>query len=186
MSTRCSRCLHPGIFVFVGLLLAGPALADGTGERSYLDDSRQRLSVEGQRVEIQVRIALREAQGLLQKSQKDRAVARLQKALALLEDDTALPDGRRGRLVSVVKDRIRVAQADPPPDNDQSDKRLVRARRKADTERQADDAKAIRRALDGISDLQKNGKYAEARRKARDLARDYPDNPAAQVATRNV
>jgi hypothetical protein len=184
----CSRCLRRGILALLGLLLAGTAFADGTRDRDSgsLDEARQRLSIEGQKVELQVRIALREAQSLLFKKQADKAVARLTKALALLEQDDALPEGRRGRLISMVKDRIRVAQADPAPDTTRSDKPLVEARRKEDAERRAAEAKKIRRDLDAISDLQKNGKNAEARRRARELARDYPDNPVAQVATRNV
>ncbi|HEV3255474.1 MAG TPA: hypothetical protein VG013_01215 [Gemmataceae bacterium] len=188
MSTASSRRLRRGIVALVGLLLAGPAFADGTRARGsgYLDEARQRLSVEGQKVEMKVRTALREAQSLLLKKAQDKAVARLKKALALLEEDDALPEGRRGRLISMVKDRIRVAQADPEPETARDDKPLVEAKRKEDVERRAAEAKKIQRALDAISDLQKNGKNAEARRRARELARDYPDNPAAQVATRNV
>src|SRR5947209_16108918 len=122
MSIRSSQGLCRGIAFLVGVLLTGPAFADGGG---LLDEARQRLSVEGQRTEMQVRIALREAQSLLLKKEPDRAVARLQKALAVLEDDTALPEGRRGRLISMVKDRIRVAQADPAPETTRSDKPLV-------------------------------------------------------------
>ena len=188
MSVMCSPCLRRPVLALVGLLLAGTAFADGTRDRGSgaLDEVRQRLSVEGQKVEMQVRIALREAQNLLAKKQTDEAVARLKKALSLLEEDDALPEGRRGRLISMIKDRIRVAQADPLPETARSDKPLVDARRKEEVERRAAEAKKIQRALDAISDLQKNGQNAEARRRARELARDYPDNPAAQVATRNV
>src|SRR5207253_8494315 len=119
-----------------GLLLAGPALADGTRDR-YADEARQRLSVEGQRVEAQVRTALRESQSLLLKKEQDKAVARLQKALTLVEDDTALPEGRRARLISMLKDRLRVAKAEPAPEGATSDKPLVEARRKDDAERLA-------------------------------------------------
>ncbi|HEV3259803.1 MAG TPA: hypothetical protein VG013_23245 [Gemmataceae bacterium] len=189
MSTAHSYTPRRGILLasaVVGLLLAGPAFADGTRDRAYLDETRQRLSVEGQKTAMQVRMALREAQGLLMKKEQDKAVARLKKALAMLEEDTALPEGRRGRLISMLKDRIRVAQADPAPETTLSDKPLVDARRKEDAERHAAEGRKIQRALETINDLQKNGNNAEARRRARELARDFPDNPTAQVATRNV
>jgi len=189
MSTARAYKLRLGVLLaaaVVGLVLAGPALADGTRDRGYADEVRQRLSVEGQRVEAQVRSALREAQSLLQRREPDKAVVRLQKALAMLEDDTALPENRRARLISMLKDRIRVAQAGPTAEAAISDKPLIEAKRKDDAERRAADAGKIQRALDAISELQKNGRNAEARRQARELARDFPDNPAARVANRNV
>src|SRR5438105_3256568 len=73
MSNTRSHCPHRRIFVLLGLLLAGPGFADAPRDRGSLDDGRQRLSVEAQRVEAQVRAAVREAQSLILRKQQDKA-----------------------------------------------------------------------------------------------------------------
>ena len=119
----------------------------------------------------------------------NRALAHLKKALAALEDDTSLTPARRDTLTRMLKDRIRVTQANasiaPPATSD--DNRLEStARRNAEAERasRAGTDQAVHGDL--VRQLQSEGKTAEANQLARQLAAAYPDSPAVQAAVRST
>src|SRR5262249_10500087 len=56
--------------------------------------------------------------------------------------------------------------------------------RRADEAARAQEQEAIDRSLGNIRRLQVQGRYEEANRMARDLARQYPNNPAATAMAR--
>src|SRR5436853_2541605 len=96
-----------------GVLVAGPLAAQpGPGQGNYIDQIRRQNEVVAQKMEADVRAALREAQRL-SASDPDKAIERLKRILATLEGDTSLPESRRDALVRMIQDRIRVTEAAP-------------------------------------------------------------------------
>lgn len=170
--------------VFVGALLAGSftplALVAQSPIREpgkdLLDETRRRLEIAAQKAEADVRAALLEAQRPT--TSPEKAVALLKNALAQLEAETALTPQRKQALVRVLQDRIRVMSAEanrlPGP--------MPSADRRPTDRSKNDDQAEITLTLKVIADLQKERKFAEARRLAEDLARRHPDNPAVQAA----
>src|SRR5262245_20854213 len=113
MSCTIIRCATVWLSLVVSFVVAACALAQTPRQRNRdaLDDFRRRQDVAAQKVEFEVRVALRAAQQLAQKD-PDKAVERLEKVLAELDEDTKLPEKRREALKRMLKDRIRVIQAD--------------------------------------------------------------------------
>jgi hypothetical protein len=95
-----------------GFLLASTLPAQGPAgrEADALDQARRLAEVAAQRVESDVRAALREAERL-SISHPEEALAQLKRVLAQVEDDTALSEKRRETLKRLLKDRIRVTAA---------------------------------------------------------------------------
>jgi hypothetical protein len=154
------------------ILALGVAARAQARDGDVPDKARRAEAIAAQKVEGEIRDALLEAQRRIA-GDRAKAVAILKKALALLDDDTALPEGRRTSLRSMLKDRIRVAETDPGRDADgaRDDDRRAAAERKA-----AEQA-AIDSQIQAIRDLQREGKVSEANRLAHQLARKYPGNP---------
>jgi hypothetical protein len=75
-----------------------------------LDQTRRRQEVAVQKLESDVRAALREAERLIP-SDPDKAMDLLKGMLSQVEDDTLLSEKRRETLKRLLKDRIRVATA---------------------------------------------------------------------------
>jgi hypothetical protein len=165
---RCRGAL--GLSV-VALAVAAEAVArDRDGDPP--DKARHAEVVAAQKVAGEIRGALLEAQRSIA-TDRAKAVAILKKkALALLESDTALPEGRRASLRSMLKDCIRAAETDPGRDSDRArdDERRTAAERKA-----AEQA-AIDSQIQAIRDLQRAGRVSEANRLAHQLARKCPGN----------
>src|SRR5262249_60633764 len=92
-----------------GLLLI--TAAAGQAPRDQPDDFagqiRRANEIAAQKLEADIRTALREAQRLTP-SDPAQAVERLKSALARLTDDTALAQERREALKRMLRDRIRV------------------------------------------------------------------------------
>jgi hypothetical protein len=192
MSQARLRRLSPGV-VAVGLLLVGLPLA-GRGaaqegpakDESYLEQVRRRNEVAAQRVEAEVRSAMRAAQRL-SATDPAGAVEALKTTLARLETDDTLPDDRRSGLVRAVKDRIRVTEslarratprAEPRPQGTPA--------RRSPTDSRLTEGQTLSLSLQAVRGLLKDGQVAEARRQVEDLARRYPDNPAVLAARRTV
>jgi hypothetical protein len=169
----------------VSSLIIGKAGAQTPAERSRdaLDQVRRLTEVAAQKIETEVRSALRDAQRLML-TNPAQAVTRLKKTLGAVEEDTALTQQRRDKLVSMIRDRIRVTEGFANRGSDQNDTRLDSAARRAEEERRAAEQEKVRRTLDTIRDLQKAGDPEEARRQAKQLSQRHPDNPAAQSAGR--
>ncbi|HMC64622.1 MAG TPA: hypothetical protein VKI65_06760, partial [Gemmataceae bacterium] len=113
MSCTSIRCRTVWLSFVITFVVAACALAQTPRQRNrdVLDDFRRRQDVAAQKVEFEIRVALRAAQQLAQKD-PDKAIERLEKVLAELEEDTKLPEKRREALKRMLKDRIRVIEAD--------------------------------------------------------------------------
>jgi hypothetical protein len=150
----------------IGLVVAALALAQPPADRT-----------EAQRAaEAEVQRAVRQTETLAQ-ADPGRAEERLENLLARLDADTALPEARREALQRLVKDRLRVmrVRAESGP-----------ALRQTEADRRDTEARSAQRLLEAIKKLQKEGKLADAGKKARELAGRQPDNPAAQAMKRTT
>jgi hypothetical protein len=167
------------------LLAAAPAAgqAPRNPDRGYLDQVRRLTEVAAQKVEDDVRGAVLEAQRLAA-SDPARAGERLKKALTALENDTALTAGRRDTLVRMLKDRLRVYQAEADRGADRADRQQQALGRRTEDSQRLSQEERIRQALNHVSGLQREGRTDEANRQAGDLARRYPNNPAVQASGR--
>jgi hypothetical protein len=190
MSVMIGRRLRQVLAVASLALAAGlpPAAAPAQGQAprgsDLLEQYRNRNAVAGQQLENEIHDAVVDAQRLAQ-ADPAKAVDRLKRALARLDDDTVLTPTRRDSLVRDLKERIRVYEANaargPSRDGDKTVKDAVR--KDAEDRRTADDEK-VAQQISSIQALRKDGKYREATDLAADLGKRYPNNPAAQVAAR--
>jgi hypothetical protein len=164
-----------------------PARAQSTGDRrgDYLDQVRNMNDIAAQKIETEVRSTLRATQRLVF-SDPAKALERLKQTLAMLQDDTVLSEGRRATLIRVVKDRIRVAQAGPDTSTPGDSRKAQVASRQAEQAQDKAGGQSVQKSLENIRKLQQDGKTAEASRQAAELARNNPDNPAAQAASRQA
>jgi hypothetical protein len=107
-----SRLLLTAVFLASTCLSTAALPAQETAGRAAdtLDQVQRTLAVAAQKLESDVRAALREAERLAA-SRPDEAIVQLQRALAQVEDSTALSEKRRETLMRLLKDRIRVTAA---------------------------------------------------------------------------
>jgi hypothetical protein len=168
-------------FLAVGAALSAAA-PPATGEKDILDEARRREDVAQQKAEGDFRAALVEM-SKLEGSNPARAAERLRKMLSVLEDDTALPVAKRQAWQRVVKDRIRVAEAEAAraakgeAENAANDAR--KDARKAQEDQKARDDELNKRDAAAIRDLMKAGRTEEAQQKAAEIARRNPDSSYA-------
>lgn len=173
--------------LLAGLSLGGGLFAQQPGQK-LLDQTRRLNSVAAQKLEADVRGALFQAQRMAA-TDPEKATDRLKATLALLEDDTTLPEAKRDSLIRVVKNRIEALKngADPKA---LSEKEVQATIRRAENRKEADDKSAedesIRRGLANVVELQKDGKIADAKKAADELAKKYPKNPAAANLARTA
>jgi hypothetical protein len=120
-------------------------------------------------------------------SHPDKAVERLQKIQAFLDDDTTLPPSKRSALKRMLKDCIRVARVDPGAKDNQKKPATISARR-AEQDRVAAESeqRRISKALEAIRNLQGEGKTGQASREAGELANQQPHNNSVQAAERSA
>jgi hypothetical protein len=172
--------------IVLTMALAGYSVAQNATENSkdYLEQVRRQNEIAAQKLEGDVRIALREAQRLAN-SDPAKATECLQSILRDLDNDSALRPDRRDQLIRQVKERLRVVERQsqaavgkrqPAPAPVSSPVQPVRSSGASD----------IAQSLQAIRALQADGRLDEARQQADDLARRYPDNPAAIAARRNL
>lgn len=169
-------------------LLLGSAAGGQTptdDPKAYLEHVRRLNEVAAQKIEGDVRAALREAQRLA-RTDTGAAAEMLGRVLRDLDADTSLTQARRDQLAKTVSERIRQLGRTPERIAERREaapplpprRPLANARQPADEE--------IGRSLRTIRSLQRDGRLAEARQRAEELARQLPDNAAAQAARRNV
>jgi hypothetical protein len=170
-------------FLLASFLIPCAALGQTKSKDELLDRQRRLLEISGQKLEGEIRSLLREVQRLTVKN-PSQAVEKLKVALAKLEDDSALDPKRRETLVRVIKDRIRVTQIPDPPAENAAKSEI--ARQRDQKKRKAADQEEIKRSIDSIRDLRKEGNLDEANRRANELIRQHPDSPAAQAAARTA
>jgi hypothetical protein len=181
------RSVLGALAVFVAGL--APAVADppAPGDGDLLDQARRREQVAAQKVEADFRTALIELHKLAA-TDPARAAERCKKVLAVLEEDTVLSEHKREAWKRMLKDRIRVLEAEAAgAARDEAAKadRTIRAeeRRGAD-DRKAREQAQLRDDLDRARQLQKEGRGDEAQRLADDVARRHPTSPAADASRR--
>jgi hypothetical protein len=188
---RSSRyCLLSSASFAVALLLT-PILAaqsaSGDGRSDYLRQVRLMTEVAAQKMETDVRAALREAQRV-GKTDPAAAAEALKQVLVTVEQDSVVPPARRDILAKALRDRIaalekqskRPAVAPPPPPPS------VNPRRRAEEESRAAEYQKIRAAMERIQSLRKDGQTEEARRHAEELAKQYAADPTLQAAERTA
>src|SRR5439155_10509030 len=95
------RLLVGGGFLFVGLITAVPALAQSEGKDDLSDRQRRLQEVQAQKIDADVRTALREATNLADPVQALEKLRALQSKLA---DDSTLTAKRKETLIRVIKD----------------------------------------------------------------------------------
>jgi len=147
-----------------------------------LAEAKARLAVEAQRIELEIKQAESDARKL-GRTNPALAAEKLRAIIANLENEQALPAAKRESLVRTLKYALRDLERDA------ADLRAgrgidpavsgLRGPRGEDPQVQTDAAK-INRTLQEIRALQQAGKTTEAAQLANDLARQFPNNPAAQ------
>jgi hypothetical protein len=175
-----------------GLLLvlgAGRAQAQKTGDSDLADQAKRAASVAAQKTEGEIRSAVLDAQKLFP-TDRARAIGRLKKALALLDDDTTLSDSRRASLQHMLRDRIRVFETDAAraveKEDEKAERKAADRDRRAEEDRRAAEEKIIQRNIDTVRELQKEGRTEDARQVARKLAARYPGNKEVQALIRSM
>lgn len=185
MSTTRMECRRWGIAAAVTLFLATAGAAQPP-QNDLLEQARRREEVARQKIEADLREGLRDAEKLAAKDPAN-AIERLKGLLAVVENDTALAQERRERLQRMLKDRIRVTEADPanvpaqPPKNDPEARGA--ARRILD-EQLASERERLRREMEALRQKQGTSSTQDTSKQAADLARRNPTNPAAQANSR--
>jgi hypothetical protein len=159
--------------------------AAADGKNDLLDQTKRQQEVAAQKAESDIRASLVAAEKLAS-TVPTKAVQLLKDAQSKLEDTNELSEARRTVLKRVFADRIRVTEAmiDQAKQDakEKAEKDAKDSTQKADdAERKADEEK-IKRDLATIRVLRDAGKTDEANRQADELARRYPNNPAAQAS----
>jgi hypothetical protein len=170
----------------LSLLAAGAVASAGDppaqGGKDILDEAHRREQVAVQKAEADFRAALVEM-NKMENANPARAADRLKKMLGILEEDTVLPAAKREAWKRVVKDRIRVCEAQAnhkdAEDGDKPARDVKREERRLLDEQKERDAETKKKDFRDAANLMKDGKYDEARK----ITDRYPDSPAA-VASR--
>lgn len=164
------------------LAVCGTARGQLSRDGDLLEQARRLREVAAQRLEADVRDALRQAQSL----EPAKAVALLRHTLASVEQDTSLSAERRDALKGMLLVRLRALGADlrttPAPDT--TGRAIQDANRRAEDLARSQEQEQIDRSMATIRSLQSQGRFDEADRMSRDLVRRFPSNLAAQAAAR--
>lgn len=172
-----------------GALFVTALAAQSTRDDDLLQRARQMNQIAAQKMEEDVRSALRDVQKLTSTDPR-QAVEILNKTLQALDADTSLADDRRDQLKRSVRDRLRIAQLAaaraPAIDNYRGERQVLIQGRRADEERQEMDRFRLQQQLTEIRSMEKDGRREEASRLANELATRYPDNPAVEAMRRNM
>jgi hypothetical protein len=170
------------VAIGAGGMLAAAALAQPPAN-GYLEQMQRVNAVLAQKTEAGVRSALLEAQNLAAKDPA-KAADRLQKTIRQLEADASLTAERRDRLIGMVRRRIDALQSSDPAAALGEKELQAKIRRIEDNKaqvRHSEDDEKVRQGVNEVAALQKDGKAAEAKRRAGELAKQYPSHPVAQT-----
>jgi hypothetical protein len=181
-SGSCRRLLLAVFSVLAAGAVASAGDPPAQGGKDVLDEARRRDQVAEQKAESDFRAALVEM-NKLENANPARAADRLKKMLGILEDDTVLPAAKREAWKRVLKDRIRVCEAQADHKGKDDADKVVRDvkhedRRVLDEKKERDD-EAKKKDFKDAANLMKDGRFDEARK----ITDKYPDSPAA-AATR--
>jgi len=179
------RILFPGCLVATLILpnsIFGQTSEKKTGS-DLLEQNRRLNEIAAQKLEADVKEALREGDRLMAKEPAKAAVS-LRKALIQLEDDTVLSENRRETLQRIIQARIRIAEAAAKKEKDTTQPSTGKNRPEDDPA--IFKPENIGKTLETIRNLQKEGRNDDARRLAEELARHYPDHPVVQATLRSI
>jgi hypothetical protein len=158
--------------------LALPASAQVPGSSGgTLESARKMREVAAQKLEADVRQTLRDAG----RRPDTAAVERLEKLLEQVEDSPDLSDARRVALRRSLQDQVRVLQVRESP----SEVELARSGRRDGDLQQAREAEEMKRLVEGVRQLQRTGRGAEAARQAGALSGRQPGSPTAEALRRS-
>jgi hypothetical protein len=187
MKNLNSRWLKVVGSTLVATVLGVPTvIAQNNGQRGddVLEQTKRAQIVAGQKVESQIRAALIEAQRLAA-TDPVKAVERLYETFLLLDGDNVLPESRREALKRVVKDRVRVIEAEKTRSTTEAGLRnnatAFAETRRGDEGRQSAEQADITRTLATIRELREAGKFDEAKRLSEELFRRQADVPAVRA-----
>jgi general secretion pathway protein D len=168
----------------LSLAKASFAQPPDNGDNDLLDQMRRMERVAAQKLEADVRRALREAERLI-RTDRAKAVECLKGALAQLEDDRTLSQERRESLKRMLKDRIRVTES-TTADAQSGTINSVKNRPGSEGNHRVVDQEKARQRLKTIQELQEEGKTEAASREASGLAQQHPQDTVAQAAERTT
>jgi hypothetical protein len=175
-----SASLLSAVFLSAGGARAQTPREDG---KDLIEKARRMDEIAAQKVESEIRAAFRDADRAFAPDPSG-AAERLRRALSMAQDDTALPQGRRDIFVRALQFRIRLAESVAKQAEERNAARVAGRNIRLEEDRRLSDQERITRSLDTIRTLRKEGRMAEAKRLAEDLARQHPDNQAVMAANR--
>jgi hypothetical protein len=179
--------LRAGVALVCTTLTQGLAQAQTGQDKGWdlLDQMRREEKVADQKVALELRSALAEADKLAL-ANPDKALERLQETIKVLEQDTTSAADSRQAALRKLNDRVRKVRADMARANDRANekdkKEQANADRKIDQERFSQDVAEIRARLAVIRNMQDEGKDAAAARDAGAFAKQEPRNIPAQAS----
>ncbi|HLW64416.1 MAG TPA: hypothetical protein VKS79_03790 [Gemmataceae bacterium] len=169
----------------LALLMAPLALAQQPRD-PLLEDARRRQEIATQKAELDVKSALKEAAS----ARAVEALTLLKRTLDRVESNVDIAPTNKDTMVRTLKERIRITEMSAKMTTEQAiaeaQKSAKANTRTAEADKQKAEREKIRVGINEIVQLQGKGLNAEADRKARDLAAQYPDNPAAKVMGTNA
>jgi hypothetical protein len=174
----CVLVLSGGVIVSGTMSAAPPAKQ----KKEDLDRIGAIATVAGQKAENDVRVAIN---GAMTSKSREKAVEILTGARNKVENNQALPEARRASLVKMLNARIKAFEAEPDPKamtQGEIDKAIRTYSDRIEDDKKKAEQKRLQDSLKELLDLQANGKLEAARAKAKELAREFPGNPAAQAS----
>jgi len=177
-STRLTlqKCLVPSVCL---MLLSGAAPGYAQSEPDLLDQVRRREKVAADKLEMELRLALKEVQKFTN-TDPAKALDLLKRQLAQLEADSVLPPERRQALLRMLRDRIRVTELQVRESPNDREGQGASAAGKGPIR----EGKTIQEQIRSIEQLQRDGQQAQAKRQADELARRFPQSGATQALDR--
>jgi hypothetical protein len=186
MTRLASRTIATLLFL-VATAIAVRADEPARGAGDILDEAQKREQIAIQKAESEFRTALIELHKVAA-ADPARGAERLKSMLAVLEEDTVLPAAKRDAWKRMLKDRIRALQeeavAKAKDDIDRAERLAKHEEERNAAARLAAEDEKFKDGLKSIERLQKEGKSADAARVADEMAKRYPNNPAAAYASR--
>jgi hypothetical protein len=150
------------ISMTAALFLTATGFAQAQRDSDLLDQVRRMEKVKADKIEADLRSTLQEVQRLTP-ANSAKAVERLKTALVQIEDDTILPEARRMVLIRMLKDRIRVTEADAKP-TEKTAKQPPVNNRLADEQRRLAEQNRIKERLKAAQNPQQEDKIDDAAR----------------------
>jgi hypothetical protein len=178
--------LHAAAAAGLGLSLPGLAWCQSGEDKAWdlLDQMRRTEKVSAQKLDLEVRGAIAEADKLAA-SDSEKALARLRGAIALVEQDNVSPPERRELALKQLKSRVnslQAAAAGAASRSEDQDRKAKAAARQADErDRFAQDVNDIKARLALIGNMQQSGNFEGATKEAADFKKQNPGTPTGQA-----